>query len=104
MPIAYDDDTGGFKAIPDFCPMCSFEDDDEAEQLETARNDTGCDAPGCGGYSFDCCGTGCDAGWPGSRCDKAAAAESLLDRDARISRERAVWGLPGICRSEEDPR
>lgn len=90
--IFYDDEAAQFDSAPDHCPNC----DDGEQSLDTARNDTGCDAPGCGGFSYDCCGIGCDWGHPGSRCEAAAAAESEQDRTDRVNRERAAFGLSEV--------
>jgi hypothetical protein len=95
MSIYYDDETEAFGIAAGHCPLCY----DGEQDLCTARNDTGCDAPGCNGYVYDCCGTGCDRGLPGSRCQAAAEAESDEDHEDRINRERAAFGLSPI--SEE---
>lgn len=92
MAIYYDDEAETFAVSPDHCPNC----DDGEQDLYTARNDTGCDAPGCSAARYDCCGTGCDSGLPGSRCDAAADAESDEEREARIDRERAAFGLSKV--------
>jgi hypothetical protein len=56
--------------VPDHCPNCQDPGDGS-----TYRVDTGCTALNCPGYRFDCCGTGCDAGRAGGRCDGALVAE-----------------------------
>ena len=90
--LFYDTGSGEFDVAPDFCPVC----DDGDQDIENARNDTGCDAPGCQGYSYDCCGRGCGWGWPDSRCQAAAASESSEAREDRINRERAAFGLSSL--------
>lgn len=85
MSIYYDYTREEFGTSPDQCPDCGPDGD--------WRYDTSCAAPGCSGAQYGCCGRGCDTGLPGSRCDAAAEAESVEDRDARIDRERAAFGL-----------
>ncbi len=87
MAIGYDDDRAAIVIVPDECPDCGY-----------PRYDTGCDAPGCHGAAFMCCGTGCDNGLiPGGRCETALAEEDGDDRAERIDRERAAFGLPTLA-------
>lgn len=82
--IGYDD-IRGCVVIPDACPTCG-----------EPRVDTGCDAPGCAGAAYPCCGTGCDIEYGDGRCAQARAEEDEEDRAERLDRERAAFGLrPG---------
>lgn len=62
--------------------------------------ETGCDAPGCRALACEDCGTGCDRGFPGSRCDEAAEQESDEDYTARVNAERAAFGLRPLSEME----
>lgn len=88
MVVYYDDERGAFATAPDRCPDCG--------PAGAWRYDTGCEAPGCSGAQYECCGAGCDRGLPGSRCDAAAAAESDGEYAARVDRVRAAFGLPPV--------
>jgi hypothetical protein len=89
--IYFDSGSSEYGLMPDRCPDCGPDGGDDAW-----RYDTACDAPDCLGARFDCCGSGCDAGFPGSRCDAAIAAETDEDRAARHDAERAAFGLPPL--------
>lgn len=81
MPVMYDPATG-FIIAPNHCEDCG-------EPLY----DTGCDAPGCRGFSCPDCGTGCDRDFPDGRCASALKSESGEEYTARINAERAAFGL-----------
>lgn len=60
--------------------------------------DSGCEAPGCNGWGCQC-RWGCDAAFApdeDSKCAQAIADESEEDREARVTAERAAFGLPPI--------
>lgn len=84
MVVRYDTDDEEFVVDPDECEDCG-------EPLYF----TGCDAPGCNGFSCTDCATGCDLEMLGDegRCARAIAAEPDEDRQARSDAERAAWGL-----------
>lgn len=82
MPVMYHPDDG-FTIAPDHCEDCG-------EPL----HDTGCDAPGCHGFSCPDCGTGCDRDIdPDGQCASALGDESDEEYTARINAERAAFGL-----------
>jgi hypothetical protein len=81
--------------------MIRYDDTEENFVIESDECDCGqplyqssCDAPGCNGLGCQGCGTGCDLDFvPDGRCASAIEAEDDEDRDGRITRERAAWGL-----------
>ncbi len=80
--IYYDEDAGALALGSTTCPDC-----------DAPMYDTGCDAPGCRGWQCADCGTGCDQGYPGSRCDAAIAGEGDEEYAARVNAGRAAFGL-----------
>lgn len=89
MPISFDTVLDEFTIEPNVCGCGS------------PLYESGCTAPGCSGRGCQECGTGCDLDFvDDGRCATALAEEDDDERDERLNRERAAFGLPRIGRAD----